>query len=83
MWLYVLALEDNCFYIGISANVSHRIEQHFKGKGAVFTKKHKPLAVVSNEICNPKCAKKLERDLVLKYQAKYGKDKVRGAGHTF
>jgi DNA primase len=40
--VYVLRLEDDCFYIGFSRNLDRRIKEHFSGNGSVWTKKHKP-----------------------------------------
>lgn len=44
--IYILALENNCFYVGRSTNVKQRIKDHFSGKGSAWTKLHKPIGVV-------------------------------------
>lgn len=41
--LYVLELQDGCYYVGITQNHKHRLSQHFKGNGSVWTSLHKPI----------------------------------------
>jgi hypothetical protein len=43
--VYVLQLTGGYIYVGQSRNVPRRIQQHMNGKGAVFTRKHKPTGV--------------------------------------
>ena len=41
--LYVLELEDGCYYVGIASDIKHRFESHMSGYGSKWTKLHKPL----------------------------------------
>ena len=41
--LYVLELEDECYYVGIAYDIKHRFESHMSGGGSKWTKLHKPL----------------------------------------
>ena len=42
--LYVLALEHGKFYVGYSARLNNeRIMQHFRGDGAAWTRRYKPV----------------------------------------
>ena len=42
--LYVLELEDECYYVGISDDVKMRFKKyHMAGHGSKWTKLHKPL----------------------------------------
>tara|TARA_Y100000782_G_C9953478_1_gene168671 strand:+ start:102 stop:482 length:381 start_codon:yes stop_codon:yes gene_type:complete len=41
--LYVLELEDECYYVGIASDIKHRFESHMSGYGSKWTKLHKPL----------------------------------------
>ena len=43
--IYILKLEDNCYYVGKSENVEQRFQQHLSGSGSFFTKKHKPILI--------------------------------------
>lgn len=48
--LYKLMLADGCYYVGITSQpVANRYNQHLSGEGAVWTKMHKPLEVVSTK----------------------------------
>lgn len=48
-WLYMLELEGGYFYIGITSrhNPQVRINEHFLGDGAAWTKLHEPVRVLS------------------------------------
>ena len=41
--LYVLELEDKCYYVGTTSDIKHRFETHMSGDGSEWTKLHKPL----------------------------------------
>ncbi len=43
MFLYVLPLENNCWYVGTTEDLQKRYDTHAKGRGAAWTKLHKPL----------------------------------------
>ena len=45
--VYILRLEKNKYYVGYSKEVETRVASHFLGNGALFTKKYKPLEVMS------------------------------------
>lgn len=81
--LYALRLEGNNYYVGMSYNVERRFASHVKGKGAAWTKRHRPLEIqetrptgkfIQDEVA------KLEDDMTLEYALKYGSDRVRGGG---
>jgi len=76
--LYVLKLEDGCWYVGISLNINQRLSQHFSGCGAKWTKLHKPVEVV--EIKYPATIDD-ENAVTRKYISLYGLDKVRGGSY--
>ena len=46
-WVYVLKLQDDCWYVGYSADPETRIACHFLGRGARWTQIHPPIAVES------------------------------------
>ena len=72
MTIYVLALENDKYYVGKTDNVKYRIKQHFDGKGAFWTQKYKPIKIVYT-------ASSREEDYhVIKAMHKYGIQNVRG-----
>lgn len=73
--VYVLSLEDDCWYVGITFNLNMRMGQHWSGSGAKWTRLHKPLTIV--EVLYP-ATKEMENKTTLRYIELYGKEKVRG-----
>lgn len=45
-YLYILQTVDNTLYCGIARDVEKRFMEHISGKGAKYTKAHKPLKIV-------------------------------------
>ncbi len=77
-FIYSLRLANDMYYIGKSTNPTRRIEEHFIGDGALFTKIHKPIEVISI-ISN---ADDFDEDKHVKlFMAKYGIDNVRGGSY--
>lgn len=82
-YLYVLELEDDKYYIGISVNVEQRFETHKKqGKSASsFCKKYKPIRIIESIELPTKSlieANKFEAELTWECINKYGYQNVRG-----
>jgi len=75
-YIYVLQLVEDRYYIGRTTNILNRIEQHFIGYGAIYTKKYKPIKVI--EIVE-ELSKDDEKNKTLEIMNKYGWEKVRGA----
>lgn len=48
-YLYVLELEGNRVYVGISTNIQRRFNKHLEGKGSVYTKRWKPIKIAHSE----------------------------------
>jgi predicted GIY-YIG superfamily endonuclease len=74
--IYVLELEDDCFYIGITYNLNLRIAQHLSGSGAQWTKMHRPKKIV--EVFYEGCTRQKEDEVTKKYVEIYGAESVRG-----
>lgn len=50
MWyIYVLLCSDNSLYTGSTNDVEKRFLAHRNGKGAAYTRSHKPLKIVHRE----------------------------------
>lgn len=45
-YTYVLLTEDNKLYCGYTDDVEKRFESHKSGKGAKYTRTHKPVKIV-------------------------------------
>ena len=45
-YTYVLLTEDNTLYCGYTDDVEKRFEKHKSGKGAKYTRSHKPVKVI-------------------------------------
>jgi predicted GIY-YIG superfamily endonuclease len=78
--VYVLKLENNCFYIGFTRNMSRRMKEHFSSNGSIWTKKNKPVSIeceFKDKTLN------YENYLTEKGIKKYGYDYVRGGDHLY
>jgi predicted GIY-YIG superfamily endonuclease len=73
--LYILKLENDKWFIGKSANVEKRYEQHLNGEGDTFTQLHKP---VSLELSRELISDTDQDETVREYMRKYGIENVRG-----
>lgn len=88
--IYVLELEDDCYYVGVAADVEHRVNSHISGGGSAWTKLHKPLGrdkiTILSEgvgIDNPYNLVTVdEKTVTYHLMREKGYDKVRGAGWT-
>ena len=88
--IYVLKLEDDCWYIGWTTTncFKQRMKDHWAqlGKGSKWSELHKPVRVYDIEtydrsLTGPEIAR-IEDSVTLKYGAIYGYDKVRGGGYS-
>jgi putative endonuclease len=48
-FVYILECEDKSLYTGHSFNVAERFAAHCTGKGAKYTKSHRPLKILYTE----------------------------------
>ncbi|MRR49805.1 MAG: GIY-YIG nuclease family protein [Rhodocyclaceae bacterium] len=46
--VYLIECVDGSLYTGISTDVERRFQEHLAGKGARYTRSHKPLRVVAS-----------------------------------
>ena len=77
--MYVLELEDNKYYVGVSDDPDKRFVDHLNGKGAAWTRRHRPRRILN--VMDG--GSKFEEDKVTKeYMAKYGIDNVRGGSYV-
>ena len=75
LYIYVLELIHDKYYIGKTTNPDFRLDTHFDIGGSAWTKKFKPLIVI--ELISG-CDSFDEDKYTLKYMEKYGINNVRG-----
>ncbi len=64
-YTYVLLCKDGSLYTGYTKNVDKRIKLHIKGKGARYTRLHKPERLVYIEELNSR-AEAMKRERTIK-----------------
>lgn len=75
IYIYVLKLKYEKYYIGKTKNPYFRLNQHFQNKGSAWTKKYTPIRVW--ELIKGDDYDELK--YTIKYMQQYGIDNVRGA----
>lgn len=81
MYIYILYLNNNKWYIGITENFHNRIYNHFRGKGCKWTKINKVLYVFCYYKIDKSISKKYEKWLTKRFEMLYSHENVRGGGH--
>lgn len=63
-YVYILLCCDGSFYTGYTKDLDERIKQHETGKGAKYTKSHRPQKIAYVEILDSRSkAMKREREI--------------------
>ena len=75
---YILKLNDDCYYVGISTKGLSRIKAHFDGKGSAWTKLHSPTNLIKFEHMSPDKFKNWEKQTTLDMMRAHGWRCVRG-----
>jgi predicted GIY-YIG superfamily endonuclease len=79
MYVYILQLEDDCYYVGKTNFWNKRYQEHFNGAGSVWTHLHKPVKVLETITTGSD----FDEDKYTKeYMLKYGINKVRGGSYV-
>ena len=79
LFIYIIQLQNDKYYIGKTVNPHFRIEAHFTNNGTEWTKLHKPIKILE---LIPNCDDYDEDKYTYKYMDKYGIDNVRGGSYT-
>jgi len=66
MWfIYILLCNDGSYYTGSTNDIQKRFQDHLSGKGARYTKSHKPLKIIYREEFSTK-SEALKREAEIK-----------------
>ena len=79
VYIYVLKLEENKYYIGKTNNPAFRLDSHFSLNGSQWTKKYRPIKLLK---MIPNCDDYDEDKITKQFMDKYGIDNVRGGSFT-
>lgn len=79
VYVYVLQLQQNKYYVGKTDNPKFRLESHFDARGSSFTKRYKPIKV---HTLIPDCSDHDEQRITQEYMETYGIQNVRGGPWT-
>lgn len=74
-FVYVLKLENDKYYVGVSSDVDRRFKDHQSGTGSSWTSLHKPIKII--EVVE-KRGQFDEDNKTKEYMIQYGIDNVRG-----
>lgn len=74
--VYILGLEDDCWYVGQTDDFNRRLSEHLEGRGAAWTSLHRPLVWQFYE------NQQSEEWMVIELMATYGVDQVRGGSFS-
>ena len=72
-YVYILQCVDGSFYTGSTNNVDERIKVHLAGKGAKYTKSHKPEKLIYQENFKTK-SQALKREIEIKSLSRRDKE---------
>ena len=79
VYIYILQLQQNKYYVGKTTNPDIRLESHFLGNGSVWTKKYRPVKIVK---IIKNCDDYDEDKYTKIYMDKYGIENVRGGSYS-
>ena len=64
-FVYILLCKDGSYYTGSTNDVEKRFKDHLEGRGARYTKSHKPVKIIYKEEFTSK-SKALKREAEIK-----------------
>jgi putative endonuclease len=73
--VYILLCKDGSYYTGSTNDVEARFKDHLAGKGARYTKSHKPLKIIYKEEFATK-SEALKREAEIKKWPKRRKERL-------
>lgn len=80
--VYILECVDGSYYTGYAADVEARFARHVSGKGAKYTRSHRPLRIVYKETLEDKSAA-MHREWLIKQMTRKQKEQlIQGDGRN-
>ncbi len=73
--VYILECEDGSYYTGWTNNIVQRYKAHQAGRGAKYTKSHKPMRIVHLELFAEK-SDAMKREYAIKHMSREEKEKL-------
>jgi putative endonuclease len=71
--VYIVRCSDNSLYTGVSRDLKARVLAHNAGRGAKYTKAHRPVVLVYSEKCRSR-SQALRREYQIKQWSKARKE---------
>lgn len=81
-WVYLLRCADGTLYTGMTSDVSRRVAEHNRGKGAKYTCSRRPVAVVYQEPCDSRGAALRREAAIKRFTRREKLALIAGAGGT-
>ena len=78
-YVYIILCRDGSFYTGYTKNVDERTKQHACGKGARYTRMHKPERLVYVEVLDSR-AQAMKREKAIKRMSHQQKIELANSG---
>ena len=75
---YILECSDGTYYTGWTTDPQRRLRQHDRGRGARYTRSHRPVRLVYVE-CQPDRGSAMRRELQIKRMKRGAKEKLIGS----
>jgi len=79
VYIYILLLQKNKYYVGKTTRPTFRLKQHFDSGGSSWTKKYKPIKIIK---IIPNCDDYDEDKYTKMYMDNHGIDNVRGGSYS-
>lgn len=80
-YVYIILCEGGSFYTGYTKNVDSRVRLHFNGRGARYTRMHKPLKLVHTERFSSR-GEAMKRERNIKTMSHKQKTELADSNHT-
>jgi predicted GIY-YIG superfamily endonuclease len=81
IWLYIIRLSEDKYYVGQTNNINKRLSQHFNGNGSSWTKRYPPIEVLwtlETRLTYWRDALSVETEVAQKVAQIFGRENVRG-----
>lgn len=80
-FVYIVRCADGTYYTGWAVDVVRRVAQHNAGRGAAYTRMHRPVTLVYQEEVPDRRAA-LRREIAIKHLPRTRKERLITENHT-